>query len=133
MLPAAHLRVARATDNIPEVLRFYRDGLGFDVLGHFEDHAGFDGVMLGHRGVAYHLEFTHRRGQQVGRAPTEENLLVFYLPERDVWQAAVDHLIEAGHTPVAAANPYWDQSGATFEDPDGYQIVLQNAAWPNAD
>ena len=31
--------------------------------------------------------------------------------------------------PVEAFNPYWDRLGKTFEDPDGYRIVLQNAAW----
>ncbi len=81
-LRGAHLRVARATDQMSEVVRFYCDGLGFEILGSFEDHAGFDGVMLGHAGSGYHLEFTHRRGERAGRAPTEENLLVFYLPDR---------------------------------------------------
>lgn len=42
-----HLRVARATDDLEALLRFYRDGLGLTVLGSFADHAGFDGVMLG--------------------------------------------------------------------------------------
>jgi len=27
-------------------------------------------------------------------------------------------------------NPYWDVNGVTFEDPDGWRIVLQNAGWP---
>nr|WP_276203219.1 hypothetical protein [Pseudoponticoccus marisrubri] len=35
----------------------------------------------------------------------------------------------AGYDPVEAANPYWDRQGVTFEDPDGYRTVLQNAAW----
>ena len=30
---------------------------------------------------------------------------------------------------VKSYNPYWDISGVTFEDPDGYRIVLQNATW----
>jgi catechol 2,3-dioxygenase-like lactoylglutathione lyase family enzyme len=30
----AHLRVARATDHLEEILRFYRDGLGFELVGH---------------------------------------------------------------------------------------------------
>ena len=47
-LARAHLRVARPTDDLDAVVRFYRDGLGFDVLSEFRDHAGFDGVMLGH-------------------------------------------------------------------------------------
>ena len=27
----AHMRVARPTDNLAEMLKFYRDGLGFEV------------------------------------------------------------------------------------------------------
>ena len=129
MLASGHLRIARPTDNLPEVVRFYRDGLGFEILGAFEDHAGFDGVMLGHAGSCYHLEFTQQRGEKVGRAPTDENLLVFYLPDTSEWQAAVDRLLSRGHSARPAANPYWDQNGLTFEDPDGYRIVLQNTAW----
>jgi len=57
-----HLRVARPTDNLVAVVKFYRDGLGFEVLYEFKDHDGFDGVMLGGKGAAYHLEFTSRMG-----------------------------------------------------------------------
>ena len=49
-LGRTHLRVARPTDDLDAVVRFYRDGLGFDVLYQFRDHDGFDGVMLGPRG-----------------------------------------------------------------------------------
>ena len=34
------LRVARPTNDLDALVRFYRDGLGFEVLGGFEDHAG---------------------------------------------------------------------------------------------
>ncbi|HXV82149.1 MAG TPA: VOC family protein [Candidatus Binatia bacterium] len=80
-LAKAHLRVARPTDNLTEVMQFYRDGLGFEVLYEFNDHDGFDGIMLGHRGAVHHLEFTHKRGYKAGRAPTEDNLFVFYLAD----------------------------------------------------
>ena len=56
-------------------------------------------------------------------------LLVFYVPERDGWQALVHRMRGAGYEPVAPNNPYWSARGATFEDPDGYRVVLQNAAW----
>ncbi len=56
------------------------------------------------------------------------DLLVFYLPDRDEWIAAVDRMRAAGFEPVPAFNPYWDRFGATFEDPDGYRVVLQQAA-----
>jgi len=123
------LRVARPTDCLEAVVRFYRDGLGFEVIAAFDDHDGFDGRMLGHPGAMWHLEFTHHRGHPVGRAPTQDNLLVLYLPDRIIWEAAVERMRAQGYLPVPSYNPYWDRQGATFEDPDGYRVVLQNAAW----
>jgi catechol 2,3-dioxygenase-like lactoylglutathione lyase family enzyme len=123
------LRVARPSDNLDRLLPFYRDGLGLNILYRFEDHSGFDGIMLGLEGAPYHLEFTHAKGHVAGRAPTQDNLLVFYLPDRVTWQAAVDRMRACGFEPIRAFNPYWDNDGATFEDPDGYRIVLQNDAW----
>jgi len=124
------LRVARPTDRLDEVVSFYRDGLGLEVLASFENHDGFDGVMLGHPSAPYHLEFTRQRGHTAGRAPTKDNLLVFYLPERAAWEDAVSRMKSRGHAPVPSDNPYWDRFGVTFEDPDGYRVVLQNTSWP---
>jgi catechol 2,3-dioxygenase-like lactoylglutathione lyase family enzyme len=129
-LKKAHLRVARPTDDLAAVVKFYRDGLGFDLLYEFKDHDGFDGVMLGHKGLGYHLEFTHKAGHKVGKAPTEDNLLVFYLPDVAEWKQAVERLEKAGYKSVKSFNPYWDKKGKTFADPDGYRVVLQNASWP---
>ncbi|PWT93686.1 MAG: glyoxalase [Blastocatellia bacterium] len=123
------LRVARPTDHLEEVRRFYIDGLGLEELGSFHDHEGFDGVMLGLAGASYHLEFTRRHEHAAGRPPTQDNLLVFYLPDRNEWQASIDRLVSQGHEPVSSFNPYWDLQGVTFEDPDGYRVVLQNMSW----
>ena len=124
------IRIARPTDRLDIVVRFYEEGLGLLRLGAFQDHDGFDGVMLGVPGAPYHLEFTRNRMHRAGRAPTPEHLLVLYLPDRLEWQEAVDRMVAAGHTPVASFNPYWDRSGRTFEDPDGYRVVLQHGLWP---
>jgi hypothetical protein len=124
------VRVARPTDRLEGVVQFYTQGLGLVMLGSFQDHDGFDGVMLGTPGAPYHLEFTHNRGHTVGDAPTLDNLLVFYLPDPVEWRAATNRMRAAGYQPVASFNPYWDRNGLTFEDPDGYRIVLQNASWP---
>jgi len=129
MFVSTKLRVARSTDNLEQVTQFYRDGLGLEVLYRFEDHDGFDGVMLGWPGAPYHLEFTHARGHRAGRAPTRDNLLVFYLPDESLWSHAVTRLRQSGHEPVSSFNPYWDRCGLTFEDPDGYRIVLQRETW----
>lgn len=128
-LKGVTLRVARPTDRMDEAVRFYRDGLGFEVLASFDDHDGFDGVILGHPGAPWHLEFTHQRGHRAGQAPTQDNLLVFYVPDESIWSAAVERMQRCGFAPVPSCNPYWDRQGRTFRDPDGYRVVLQNAAW----
>src|SRR5690242_8646711 len=110
-LGKAHLRIARPTDDLSAVTRFYCDALGFEVLSKFEDHDGFSGVMLGREGAAYHLEFTTKAGHTAGRAPSDDNLLVFYLPDQADWQAAISRVEVAGHKPVPAFNPYWDRRG----------------------
>lgn len=107
----------------------YREGLGLRVLGSFEDHAGFDGVMLGMDGAGWHIEFTHCRTHPVTPAPTAEDLVVLYVPEPAGWEAANVRMAAAGFRPVASFNPYWDARGRTWEDPDGYRVVLQQAAW----
>jgi len=96
------------------------------VLESFRGHDGFDGVILGHPDLACHIEFTHRPGHRVGRAPSQDHLLVFYLPDFTRWREAVERMRAAGHAPVASLNPYWDRLGRSFEDPDGYRVVLQN-------
>src|SRR5687767_6868522 len=131
MNPETLLRVARPTNDLEKVIRFYRDGLGLALLGSFADHEGFDGVMLGWEGQQHqtHLEFTRQHGHDAGRAPTRDNLLVFYLPDAGEYQRAVERMRAHGYEPAASANPYWDRGGITFEDPDGYRVVLFNRSW----
>ncbi len=60
--------------------------------------------------------------------PTD-NLLVFYLPEKEIWLNCVEKMKKAGFILAPAYNDYWDVIGQTFEDIDGYRVVLQNRAW----
>src|SRR5438034_11838219 len=73
-LPVRSVRVARPTDQLDEVVRFYTDGLGLPELGRFAGHAGYTGVLLGLPGVEYHLEFTQHDQGSPGPAPTRDNL-----------------------------------------------------------
>lgn len=123
------LRVARPTDDLDALLPFYRDGLGLSVLTRFENHDGFDGVVLGRPGAPYHLEFTRAHGHIAGRAPSLDNLLVLYEPDPAAWAVAIERMRSAGFAPVLAFNPWWDKHGATFEDPDGWRVVLWQGAW----
>jgi predicted lactoylglutathione lyase len=128
-MPSCTLRIARPTNDLSALVKFYTTALGLAVISSFEDHASFDGVMLGHPDCSWHLEFTHRHGETVERAPSKEHLLVFYVKEKEEWERAVKKVEDAGGVKVESENPYWDVYGATFEDPDGYRVVLQNAGW----
>ena len=110
----------------------YSEGLGLTVVGCFTDHDGFDGVMLGIAGANYHFEFTTCRADAVRPSPTVEDLAVFYVPSQTEWQLLCTRVQAAGFNVVASFNPYWDLGGRTFEDHDGYRIVLYNASWTRA-
>jgi hypothetical protein len=107
----------------------YREGLGLTEIGRFLDHEGFDGVMLGRIGLSYHFEFTYCRSRPVQPDPTPEDLVVFYLPDHAEWESACRSMVDAGFREVSPFNPYWRQRGRTFEDHDGYRIVLENDEW----
>jgi catechol 2,3-dioxygenase-like lactoylglutathione lyase family enzyme len=126
-----HLRIARPVSDLLKSQAMYCQGLGLLVLGRFEDHEGFDGVMLGQPDSGFHFEFTRCRHHPVVPAPTPEDLAVFYIPEEPEWQAACADMCAAGFKPVSAFNPYWDLRGQTYEDHDGYRVVLQCASWRN--
>ena len=118
------IRFARPTDNLAEVVSFYHDGLGLPVISHFEGHAGYSGVMLGMPGDRVHLEFTHAESGSPCPAPTKDNLLVLYIPETQAFTQILQRLSNHGHTPVEPENIYWKDKGQTFEDPDGWRVVL---------
>jgi catechol 2,3-dioxygenase-like lactoylglutathione lyase family enzyme len=119
------LRVARHTEQLEALVHFYRDGLGLNELGRFEDHDDYAGVFLEVPGTGAHLELT-AGGVHGAPVPHPESLLVLYLGD----EAAV-HTVAArlGVEPVAPANPYWGQHGLTFEDPDGFRVVLVPERW----
>lgn len=124
-LRVRQVRVARPTDRLEEVVRFYRDGLGLPEIDRFEGHDGYSGVMLGLPGAGHHLEFTTHVDGSPGAAPSGENLLVLYLGSPSERDLVVNRLRDLGHEPVAAENPFWQRAGAaTVEDPDGWRVVL---------
>jgi catechol 2,3-dioxygenase-like lactoylglutathione lyase family enzyme len=120
----AAVRFARPTDRLPELLRFYEEGLGLSRVDSFEDHAGYSGVMLGLPAEEVHLELTTHAEGSPGPAPTRDNLLVLYLRDREAISDAEERLRALGHEPVEPENPYWADD-LCFEDPDGWGVVLR--------
>ncbi len=123
------IRIARATNELIRISKMYCDGLGMEVLGSFEGHSGFDGIMIGSQSSSYHLEFTQQKGFKAPASHSEESLLVFYIPEPSKFQHIEAQMIEAGFTKTKSHNQYWDEHGCTFQDFEGYTIVLCRNDW----
>ena len=128
-----HLRIARPVADLARTEEMYCRGLGLRVIGHFQDHDGFDGVIVGAPGAIYHFEFTHSRSQPVHPSPTVEDLIVLYVPAQQDWLAMCARMPVAGFKQLRSFNPYWEERGRTYEDRDGYRVVLQQAEWPDGE
>ncbi len=120
------VRIARPTDKLDKVKEFYKNGLGLEIITSFTKHNGYTGVIFGIPGHDFHLEFiSHDKGIPCP-APTKENLIVFYIPDKIEIDSLVRNLKGMGYEPVPPENPYWKEKGFTYEDPDGWRIVLMN-------
>lgn len=125
-LAVAQVRVARPTDQLKEIERFYCEGIGLKKIGSFSGHRGYDGIMIGLPNVHYHLEFTEHVEGSPCPAPSKDNLLVLYIPNQETIRSIAKRLSQMGYPEVEPGNPYWMQKGITIEDPDGWRLVLMN-------
>jgi catechol 2,3-dioxygenase-like lactoylglutathione lyase family enzyme len=117
-------RSARPANDLRALERFYVDALGCSRLGGFENHEGFDGLIVGTPDGSWQVEFVREHGVTAPRAPTHEHLLVFYVADRAALAERESALRAAGHAPAKPHNPYWLRHGVTFADPDGYPVVI---------
>ncbi|WP_337038890.1 MULTISPECIES: VOC family protein [Pseudescherichia] len=124
-----HMRIARPVSALSESCEMYCNGLGLDKIGDFTDHDGFSGYMLGLEGLSWHLEFTQCHDHPVRPSPSNEDLLVLYIPDKGSWLTTCNNMDDAGFARVKSFNPYWDRDGVTFKDMDGYRVVIQNMHW----
>ena len=125
-LQVAQVRIARPTDQLIEIEKFYCEGIGLKKIGSFQGHAGYTGIMIGLPNATYHLEFTEHIHGSPCPAPTNDNLLVLYIPDLASIQLIANRLKEMGYPQVEPENPYWEEKGITIEDPDGWRLVLMN-------
>ncbi|MBN9654428.1 VOC family protein [Halobacillus sp. GSS1] len=123
---ASQIRMARPTDQFEKVIDFYESGLGLERLTDFSGHRGYEGVVYGLPGLPYHLEFTRHEAGSPCPAPTKDNLLVFYIENRNEVLNTAERLQDMGYKEVESENPYWKEKGITIEDPDGWRVVLMN-------
>ena len=117
------LRQAKHTSDLEKITAFYTRVLGLEILGEFRDHEGYDGVFLGHKNAQWHLEFT-TSSEPPRHKPDEDDLLVFYPESIAEYNALQQRLLQNGILRQVAKNPYWNENGFCFLDPDGFLLVI---------
>ena len=124
------VRLARPARDLTRSTRFYRDLIGLAPVGSFENHDGYDGVFFALPGGA-ELELTAGPAQPA--SSTDEDLLVLYVRTWAEVEAVGARLTTVGVTRIPNRNPYWNRSGLTFLDPDGYRLVIAAGSMPHPD
>jgi catechol 2,3-dioxygenase-like lactoylglutathione lyase family enzyme len=118
-------RFARHTNNLESLKSFYCNVLGLEILGGFENHNGYDGVFIGKPNENWHLEFT-KSTEIVQFNFGEEDILVFYPNSKLEYEIVLEKLKHHSVELIQAKNPYWNENGILFLDPDGYQIAISH-------
>lgn len=117
------LRVARHTNDLQRIENFYVDILGFERLGGFQNHQNYDGVFIGKSGLDWHFEFTQSESK-AKHTFDEEDVIVLYPKTISDYNELENKLVRNNISIITAINPYWNQNGKMFQDPDGYRIVI---------
>lgn len=116
-------RIARHTTHLNRIIDFYGRVLGLKVLGEFKDHHNYSGVFMGLPGEPWHLEFTVS-DKTPDHLPDNDDLLVFYATSLEEFADLKKRFVINRARAVKPQNPYWEKNGITFEDPDGFRVVI---------
>jgi catechol 2,3-dioxygenase-like lactoylglutathione lyase family enzyme len=125
-----HLRIGRPSMDLERAERFWTQGVGMSTLYRSSRADPLNLVMVGFPDEAWHIELTHDPGNAHVPETTDEDLVVLYF-DGEIPSGLIDRLCEHGGTPVRHSNPYWNEWGHTFRDPDGYHLVLCRRGWTN--
>jgi catechol 2,3-dioxygenase-like lactoylglutathione lyase family enzyme len=119
------LRFARHTNNLEQLKSFYTKVLGLEIIGGFENHNGYDGVFIGKDNENWHLEFT-QCDSKTNLIFDDDDILVFYPNTKIEYEMIHERLKNNSVSILEAKNPYWNENGIMFLDPDGYGIVISH-------
>lgn len=120
-----NLRIARHTDDLEKIEEFYVNILGFERLGGFQNHNNYDGVFIGKPKLDWHFEFTQSNAK-ANHTFDEDDVTVLYPKTILEYNILTNKLIANNISIITAKNPYWNENGKMFLDPDGFRIVISD-------
>ena len=116
------LRIARHTDDLEKIKAFYIGVLGFEQLGDFQNHNGYDGIFIGKPNLGWHFEFT--KSDDLPNHTFDEDDSIILYPETILEYDNLINSITKSISFITSKNPYWNQNGKMFLDPDGYRVIV---------
>jgi catechol 2,3-dioxygenase-like lactoylglutathione lyase family enzyme len=119
------LRIARHTNKIEEITKFYTEVIGLEIIGRFSNHDGYDGVFFGKNNLDWHLEFTTSE-DAAAHIWDEDDLIVFYPENENQHKNILQAIKEQNIRLYTPKNPYWGSNGILIKDPDDFGIVISN-------
>lgn len=120
-----NVRFARHTNNLEAIKSFYIGILGLELLGSFENHNGYDGVFIGIPNTDWHLEFT-KSNEEIAFNCNEDDILVFYPNTKIEFNVLISNLLRHNISSITSKNPYWNENGKMYLDPEGYRVVISH-------
>ena len=118
-------RVARHTNDLEKIKSFYVNILGLEVLGGFENHAGYNGIFIGKPKADWHIEFT-TSNEKANHVFDDDDILVFYADTKAEYNTWIGNFQNNNIAIIPSKNPYWNDNGKMFLDPDGNRIIISN-------
>lgn len=119
------LRIARHTNNLEKIEDFYITILGFERLGGFQNHNNYDGVFIGKPKLDWHFEFT-KSSEKANHHFDEDDILVLYPETILEYNRLINSVLENNISIITSKNPYWNENGKMFLDPDGFRIIVSD-------
>lgn len=117
------LRIARHTTNLQPLIDFYTSIIGLQVIGEFKDHTNYEGVFIGGKNAAWHLEFT-ASDEPPNHTADEDDMLVFYASSVEEYNDIKEKIDTKQIEQAKPKNSYWEENGITIIDPDGFRVVI---------
>ncbi|WP_180904070.1 VOC family protein, partial [Flavobacterium chungangense] len=97
--------------------------LGFQKLGGFQKHNNYDGIFIGKPDLDWHFEFTQSQ-TKANHIFDEDDIIVLYPDTIAKYNSLLENLLKNNIQKITAMNPYWNENGQMYLDPDGYRIVV---------
>ena len=118
-----YVRFARHVKSLEPLMHFYCVLLGLKVNSEFKNHNGYSGVILGCDQCNWEIEFTESSDSPKHLAD-EDDLIILKYEDKVQFDLVLEKLRKEKYLEFAPKNPFWEENGKLFRDPEGYGVVI---------